>query len=125
MKYAVALACAAITFASALAPGSAQTIDPLACPNCVTAAAAQQSVLQSQISQQQLSATIQRSLDVQQQTQQLQQALNQWQLQAQLSPNGAAMQTLLLQQQMQLMQYQLIRLRADAHRREAKPKHNP
>ena len=108
-----------------VAPAEAQTIDPLPCPNCATAAAAQQSMLQSQINQQQLSQNIQQTLHAQQQLQQLQQTLAQMRLQAQLNQNATSMQTILLQDQLALLQLQLIRLRAGSHGREAKPKHKP
>ena len=106
-------------------PAAAQTIEPLPCPNCVTAAAAQQSVLQSQIGQQQLSQNIAQTLSAQQQSLQLQQSLAQLRLQAQLDQNATTMQTILLQDQMALLQLQLIRLRAHAHSGKAEPKHNP
>ncbi|MBC5816731.1 MAG: hypothetical protein GIW97_09330 [Candidatus Eremiobacteraeota bacterium] len=113
MRYAITVLLAVALQALTPAPGETQTTDLSTCPSCAaTAAAAQQSVIQSNINQQQISNTIGRALTAQQQTLQLQQQLSQLYVQSQLNQNNGVLQTILLQNQLANMQLQLQQMRA-------------
>ncbi len=97
-----------IVIAAAIpATGAAQTVDSLSCPSCNTITAAQITVLQSQIAQQQLAQNIQQNLNAQQQNFALQQSLGQLRTQYELNQNAASLQNILLEDRMQLIRLQI------------------